>query len=45
MVGIDCNNEECLNPHCTCDPVIVQKKTHAIVALVHQSKYVVFYNF
>lgn len=20
MVGIDCNNEECLNPHCTCDP-------------------------
>ena len=20
MVGIDCNNVECVNPHCTCDP-------------------------
>ncbi len=20
MTGIDCSNEECLNPHCICDP-------------------------
>ena len=20
MVGIDCNNEECINPACICDP-------------------------
>ena len=20
MVGIDCNNNECENPYCTCDP-------------------------
>ena len=20
QMGIDCNNKECLNPYCTCDP-------------------------
>ena len=20
QMGIDCNNEECVNPYCTCDP-------------------------
>ena len=38
MVGIDCNNLECQNPHCTCDPCECTKENPCECCEDHQAK-------
>jgi hypothetical protein len=38
MVGIDCNNYDCVNPHCTCDPCECTIKEPCECCQDHQSQ-------